>query len=98
MDMKNNFLEKKWELKCHNEFGIYKIFLNDWRNTYQLLVDTDMFNLNDEFVDGYTYRMIYLQLRSEKKTHRYEDEFISSVNVNKSEKLTCPTKFRYLNH
>src|SRR5258706_5343842 len=87
-------LEEKWRQKCQNEFGIYDILLNNWFQTYRLLVETDMFNLNDEFTGGYTYRMIYLKQRNESKFHKYEDLFLLSNDTNKSE---CPTIFRYLN-
>ncbi len=47
--------EDKYREKVKNDYGIYHMYGNSWRDTIRFLSDMKMINLNKRWIDGKTY-------------------------------------------
>src|SRR5438552_513278 len=51
--------ERKYKLICRYNYGVCGIIIDSWKQTYELLRNSKMFNLNDIWLYNYTYLNLY---------------------------------------
>ncbi len=62
--------ESMWKRKVKNDYGITKILDSTWKDTARLLFESNMINLNANWVNGKTYREL-LEEGLESKSDQY---------------------------
>ncbi len=51
--------ESMWKKKVKNDYGIMKMYESTWKETARLLFESNMINLNANWINGKTYRELF---------------------------------------
>ena len=63
--------ETMWKKKMKNDYGIVKIYGISWKETAHLLFESNMINLNANWVNGKTYRELFEEGLKSKSNNNY---------------------------
>ena len=67
--------ESMWKRKVRNDYGITKMYRSTWRKTAHLLFESNMINLNTNWVNGKTYNELFEEGLESKNDFYFRDLF-----------------------
>ena len=65
--------ESMWKQKVLNDYGIRKMYERTWKETARLLFESNMINLNQEWINGKTYQQLFDEGMEEKNENYFYD-------------------------